>query len=275
MKIEEIIYELKNYQSELGEILSRFKHTREAISIDNQDNYRLRSLTTELVDLLHDHVTGSAPHIRMITDSYNHGISNFYNSSSYSSVKEIRGFVDAIIIRIERNPKILSESVDIFKAGTTERELLNALDGLIIRFHAVAVQLRSRHNERPTLDINDEYDVQDLMHALLRIHFNDVRPEEWVPSYAGSASRTDFLLPEIDTVIEIKKTRNGLNSRSVGEQLIVDIKKYKKHPQCRRLICFVYDPEGRIANPAGIESDLNNDEHGIDVHVFILPKVSG
>lgn len=275
MKMEEVLSALKNYRSELGEILSRFKHTREAISIDNQDNYRLRALTTELTDLLHDHVTGSVPHIRMITNSYNQGISNFYKSSSYSSVKEIGGFVDAIIIKIERNPKIFSESVDLIDARATGRELFNALDSLILRFHAVAVQLRSRREDRPTLDVNDEYDVQDLMHALLRIHFNDVRPEEWVPSYAGSASRTDFLLPEIDTVIKIKKTRNGLNARNIGEQLIIDIAKYKKHPQCRKLICFVYDPEGRIANPAGIESDINNDEHGIEVQVSILPKASG
>ncbi|MGV7229069.1 MAG: hypothetical protein ACQ9IQ_10470 [Nitrospirales bacterium] len=153
--------------------------------------------------------------------------------------------------------------------------LLDGLDQLVLRFHAVVVQLRNRHEGRPTLDVNDEYDVQDLMHALLRLHFDDVRPEEWVPSYAGSASRTDFLLPQIDTVIEIKKTRKGLNAKSVGDQLIIDIAKYKKHPQCRRLVCFVYDPEGRISNPMGIESDLHKADHGIDVMVSILPKVSG
>ncbi|MCY1232947.1 REase [compost metagenome] len=113
------------------------------------------------------------------------------------------------------------------------------------------------------------------MHALLRLYFDDIRPEEWVPSYAGALSRTDFLLPQIDTVIETKKTRSGLNAKTVGEQLIIDIARYKKHPQCRRLVCFVYDPEGRIANPSGIESDLNSGSHGIEVRVLILPKASG
>jgi hypothetical protein len=121
------------------------------------------------------------------------------------------------------------------------------------------VQLRNRREERPTLDVNDEYDVQDLVHVLLRLYFDDVHPEEWVPSYAGSASRTDFLLPAVDNVIEVKKTRQGLNAKVIGERLIIDIARYKQHPQCRRLICFVYDPEGRITNPAGIESDLNRD----------------
>lgn len=272
MKASEVLVALEQYNVELAAILGRFTRTRERISIDSQDNYRLRTITTELVDLLHDHVPGSAQHIRQIANSYNEGVSNFYNSSSYASVEEISGVVSAVITRIERNPTLFTESRGLIESGHAQHKLLDALDELVLRFHAVAVQLRSRHADRPTLDVNDEYDVQDLMHALLRIHFNDVRPEEWVPSYAGSASRTDFLLPEIDTVIEIKKTRSGLNAKSVGEQLIIDIAKYKKHPQCRRLVCFVYDPEGRVANPVGIESDLNSGDHGIEVRVSILPK---
>ncbi|MGT4069294.1 UNVERIFIED_CONTAM: hypothetical protein I5919_10705 [Aeromonas hydrophila] len=274
MQASEVLVALEQYKVELEAILGRFTRTRERISIDSQDNYRLRTITTELVDLLRDHVPGSAQHIRLVANSYNEGVNNFYNSSSYTSVEEIRGVVSAVITRIERNPTLFAESKGPIEPHQNQRKLLDALDELVLRFHAVVVQLRSRHMERPTLDVNDEYDVQDLMHALLRLHFNDVRPEEWVPSYAGSASRTDFLLPEIDTVIEIKKTRSGLNAKSVGEQLIIDIAKYKKHPQCRRLVCFVYDPEGRVANPTGIESDLNTGDHGIEVHVSILPKAS-
>lgn len=110
--------------------------------------------------------------------------------------------------------------------------------------------------------------MQDLLHALLRIHFADIRPEEWTPSYAGASARTDFLLPAISTVIETKKTRPGMTAKQLGEQLIIDIARYRKHPQCSRLVCFVYDPEGKIANSSGIEN------HGIEVRTFILPKHS-
>ena len=33
--------------------------------------------------------------------------------------------------------------------------------------------LRERYDQRPTLDVNDEYDVQDLFHALLTLSFDD------------------------------------------------------------------------------------------------------
>lgn len=270
-----ILEALNNYRGDAEAILSRFTRTRDRIAIDQEDNYRLRMIVTELADLLRDHVPGSAAHVHMILNYYNQGVSNFYNSSSYASVKEVIGAISAVITRIERNPGLFAQSAGPIDTSLDQRKLLDILDQIVFRFHAVAVQLRSRHAGRETLDVNDEYDVQDLMHALLRLYFDDVRPEEWVPSYAGASSRTDFLLPQIDTVIETKKTRVGLNAKSVGEQLIIDIARYKKHPQCRRLVCFVYDPEGRIANPRGIESDLNGENHGIEVRVSILPKASG
>jgi hypothetical protein len=49
-----------------------------------------------------------------------------------------------------------------------------------------------RHDGRPTLGVGDEYDVQDLLHALLRLFFDDIRPEERTPSYAGESTRMDF-----------------------------------------------------------------------------------
>jgi len=148
-----------------------------------------------------------------------------------------------------------------------------AIVRLAERFHRIVGQLQKGHNGRPTLDVNDEYDVQDLFHALLMLFFDDIRPEEWTPSYAGGASRIDFLLPELETVVEIKKTRPSLSTKDLGEQLLVDIAKYKGHPNCRNIFCMVYDPEGRIANPRGVENDLNKQSTPeIAVRVLIVPK---
>jgi hypothetical protein len=139
------------------------------------------------------------------------------------------------------------------------------------RLHKVVRQLRERREERPTLDVNDEYDVQDLFHALLTIHFDDIRTEEWTPSYAGGAARMDFFLPEIETVVEMKMARATMSTRQLGEQLIIDREKYKKYPGCRTLLCIVYDPEGRVANPRGVENDLNEKTDQMITRVMIVP----
>lgn len=102
------------------------------------------------------------------------------------------------------------------------------------------------------------------------MYFDDVRAEEWTPSYAGKSARMDFLLKKESVVIEVKKTRQGLADKEIGDQLIVDVDRYKTHPDCKRLICFVYDPEGRIGNPDGMMKDLN-EQHAGFAEVIIEP----
>jgi actin-related protein len=147
-----------------------------------------------------------------------------------------------------------------------------ALSAIIEKFHVVATQLKNRHNSKPTIIIEDEYDVQDLMNSLLRINFEDVRKEEYTPSYAGSSSRVDFLLKREKILVEVKKTRETLKDKEIGNQLIIDIARYKSHPDCNHLICFVYDPDNLVSNPRGLEDDLNrNTSEDMIVEVFIRP----
>jgi hypothetical protein len=178
--------------------------------------------------------------------------------------------------RLDRLLSIHSR-LELFHTEISEQQLLppgplEHLERIISRFHTVARQLRSRYNDRPTLDVTDEYDVQNLLHALLRLFFDDIRPEEWTPSYAGGASRMDFLLRNEQVVVETKKTRPRLRAKEVADQLIIDIRRYKEHPHCHTLVCFVYDPDELIANPDGLEGDLSQPSDGLSVRVFVRPK---
>jgi hypothetical protein len=93
---------------------------------------------------------------------------------------------------------------------------------------------------------------------LLSLYFDDIRAEEVTPSYAGKSSRIDFLVNVESLGIEVKMTRGGLDSR--------------KHPECKTLVCFVYDPDGRISNPIGIMNDLSSKSEGFTVEVIIVPR---
>lgn len=57
-------------------------------------------------------------------------------------------------------------------------------------------------------------------------------------------------------VIEVKKTRKSLGAAKIGEELIIDMARYQKHPDCDILVCFVYDPECWVNNPNGLIADL-------------------
>jgi hypothetical protein len=227
-------------------------------------------MVLKLRDLFDDEFVDGHRHSQPLLTYFNDSITNFAGSPSFLGVENVKGVVAAALARVQRNPLAL-------KTASLEAKARGAKDPDVIvmlaeRFHSVVRQLRERREDRPTLDVTDEYDVQDLFHALLTIHFDDIRKEEWTPSYAGGASRMDFLLPEIESVVEIKMTRPNLSTKQLGEQLIVDIAKYKKHPACRALFCVVYDPEGRISNPRGVENDLTEDKDEMAVRVMIVPK---
>ena len=82
----------------------------------------------------------------------------------------------------------------------------------------------------------------------------------------------DFLLKKEMVVIEVKKSRKGLDAKRLGEELLIDMAHYRNHSECRTLICFAYDPENRIVNPAGLEADLSRDDPDLTVRVIISPK---
>lgn len=184
---------------------------------------------------------------------------SYYSEAStrVKIIENVKEYIDKDFITFEQKNKV---------------DIDSALNIIFSHFYKVARQLRCRYDNRETLKIEDEYDVQDLLHALLLLYFDDVRAEEWTPSYAGKSARMDFLLKNERVVIEVKKTRLGLADKELGDQLIIDVDRYKVHPDCKRLICFVYDAEGRIGNPNGLMADLNNQHEGFAT-VIIKPDM--
>jgi hypothetical protein len=156
------------------------------------------------------------------------------------------------------------------EADVSNNDLSN-LKLLLFNFHKVVMQLLVRHDHRNTIEIIDEYDVQDLIAVLLHIFFDDIRQEEYTPSYAGGESRIDFLLNDSNIALEIKKTRSTLTDKQIGDQLLVDISRYKSHPKVRKLICFIYDPDWIIRNRKALVNDLIESGKVLQAEIFIVP----
>lgn len=159
---------------------------------------------------------------------------------------------------------------DSRKEGSEISDHVTLLSRLLRRFHRSARQLKHRYADREPIRIRDEYDVQDYLHALLRSLFDDVRAEEYTPSYAGGASRIDFLLKSEGIAIEVKLASANLRDKKIGDQLLIDIQRYQVHPNTKVLFCFVYDPEGEIRNPAGLEADLSKTHDDLVVKMIVV-----
>jgi hypothetical protein len=211
-------------------------------------------------------------HIKDFT-SLRYSLGAFSSATPDSAFQEAyqRGLLNAQQVLRSMIEEITEYWSEAPQSGPPARAAVSTVELLCNRFHLVARQLRQRHASRETLDTTDEYDVQDLLHALLHLHFDDIRPEEWTPSYAGGSARVDFLLKNESIIVEVKKTRKTLSSREIGDELLIDIGRYQAHPECKTLLCFVYDPEGRVANPRGLEADLSKRVNDMEVKVLVRP----
>ncbi len=153
-----------------------------------------------------------------------------------------------------------------------EQEPLQLLRKVCLRFHSVARQLRLRKDYRATLEVEDDYDLQDLLCALLKVEFDEVGVEEWTPPYTGGEPRTTLFLNRDQIAVVAKKTRAGLNAKELAEQVVADSAYYRAQDKCATLFCFIYDPEGRIGSPKRLETNLTSVSERCTVEVLVAPK---
>ena len=148
------------------------------------------------------------------------------------------------------------------------------LETLIKGLRRAMHPLTHRRKEAQALVFENEYDVQDLLHTLLRPWVSDIRPEEFTPSYAGSSTRMDFLLPKYKLVLELKFVRDGQHAKKIGDELIIDIEHYRRHPDCNDLWCVIFDTDHLLVNAEGLKNDLEGEratkDGSVRVRIFVL-----
>lgn len=228
-----------------------------------------------LKSTLRDALGENHPDIEPIVDAIEVFVTSLESTKEEDEAENAQRVLDAAALVGELVDRLDRNLVEAPRALAGPTEFVPALERvlrLLAGFHRVAKQLRHRHDDRETLRVNDEHDAQDLLHALLRIDFKDVRAEEWTPSYAGNSSRMDFLLKAEQLVIELKMTRPGLGNKEVTNQLAIDIERYRAHQDCKTLVCFVYDPAELITNPAALEHDLTGPRGNLIVKVVVLTR---
>ncbi len=164
--------------------------------------------------------------------------------------------------------QLIESSLDF----TLDQDPLKLIKKVCYRFHAVARQLRLRRDYRPTLEVEDDHDLQDLLCALLKVEFEEVATDEWTPPYAEGAPRTTLLVNRDQIAVVAKKTRPGLTTKELADQVTADSAYYRAQGRCSTLFCFIYDPEGRIGSPKRLESTLTSVSEHCRIVVLVAPK---
>lgn len=130
--------------------------------------------------------------------------------------------------------------------------------------------LIERRRARQGIALVDEYDLQDVVEATLRLLYNDVRPEERSPSNAGSSSTIDFLVKQEQLAIEIKVTRQQRGEKDIKNEITTDIFDYERHPSVRGLLIVIYDLAGTFKNAGGFEDDFTKYVNNLQVETLVV-----
>jgi len=202
------------------------------------------------------------------------GLSEFvasFRKTVEGEIAQLESVVEKLDLYEEPRPEKppAAETTGDITAGSTR---VDAIERICSRFHVVARRLAEREAARNTFATKNESDVQHLFHALLHLEFDDIRLEESMPSYARKVPRRDFVLPEERLAVVVKKTRKGLGPKKLVAQLTEDIARYETHPDCRSLLCFVYDPDGHIKDARELERDFGAAQSALGVRVVVAPS---
>lgn len=253
--------------------------------------YRVpRDRTFDLDDLIAiEHGAEYAPHSRLISTAALNGLSRHYALAGAEEAEKFSSGDHGSVRRsIDEKARWIAELADLFlsnrlktvrSAGSLEfadgnLEAVEVVVAIGRRFLYVQRDLAKRHGSRPTLEVNDEYDAQDLFRSLLRLFFDDIRPEDYTPAYAGASSRVDFVLKEFELAVELKHSRQSMSAKDLGEELLVDVARYGGRADIGHLVCIVFDHDGHLDNPRGMEADLSRGATtgGTAVTVVILDR---
>lgn len=139
--------------------------------------------------------------------------------------------------------------------------------------HSAKVLNRRRANKQP-FEIKDEYDVQDLLQAVLRAYFKYSVSEDPISKLAGASSRADFAIQELGVIIEAKYVHSPNEQDRITKQFAEDCQSYSQSPFLEHFIYLVYGAED-LKEPELLDQlegpkELNNKR--FKAHIVRCPK---
>lgn len=110
---------------------------------------------------------------------------------------------------------------------------------------------RARKGKQP-FEISDEYDVQDLLHGVLRAYVKYSVQEDPLPKMGGAkSSRADISIEELGTLIEVKYVHRPDDQKRIFEEYSQDLVLYTKWPYLKTLVFLVYN-SGDLRDPEAL-----------------------
>lgn len=131
--------------------------------------------------------------------------------------------------------------------------------------------LATRDRARAPFVISHEYDVQDLLHAVLRAYLKYSVHEEPLGKVGGAkSSRADVAIEDIGTIVEVKFVRGPKDQQRLVEEFAQDLLLYAKWPHLRHFIYLVYNSADLRDPEALMRLEGDHDVNGTKYRVYVV-----
>lgn len=161
---------------------------------------------------------------------------------------------------LEAKEKVVRCLTDYLEKENAEKDS-EVLITYLKNFHIFMEALREKEpDKRATLSpellqkikIENEYDLQHLLYAVLKPLYPDIRKEVTEDSGVGMV-RNDLKIPQLNSVVETKCTREKMSLKKLTEEIEADIVHYSE----KQIIFFVYDKWKIIKERQNYENNFN------------------
>lgn len=163
---------------------------------------------------------------------------------------------------IARQVSDLRESVSAYRdfeekhTSPTHTSSVATVVQILERFnHAVNRLSRRKRNKERLFTIHDEYDLQDLLYAMMKPLIPDLKDEVPIEGVA-SDGRLDLASQDLKLIVELKRTRSAEHGKTVLAECRDRLVKYAAWPFLEKMVFFIFDPDNHIDDPDIVEAQL-------------------
>ena len=177
--------------------------------------------------------------------------------------------IDLLIIEDLRR-SLITRSLPTKYQNLTAREMARQV---LVEFgNSVKKITRDRRKGHDFFEINDEYDVQDLLYVMLKALFPKLITEDPAPKVGVTYTKIDLIMREEEIIIEVKMIKQTDSDEKIFiGQLKNDIQSYYLYPYLKELLIFVYDPQNKTRDVQNFHA-LNGEQEiqGIRFNVEVI-----
>jgi CheY-like chemotaxis protein len=116
------------------------------------------------------------------------------------------------------------------------------------------------------VQLPDEPATQKFLHILLLAVFRNVTREDPLSARGAKSTRADFVIPDIETLVELKYISQQGDIKRIQEEISADVPQYKNREGISTIAFLIYDPSDLCHDKDSVQQFLESQDSTVVVY---------